>query len=175
MPNAQTFQDVFVHELQDIYNAEQQILKALPKMVGGANSRQLSTAFQEHMEETRNHVSRLEEAFAELDMKPKGIKCAGMEGILSEGEDLLQNGIDGPTLDAALIGAAQRVEHYETAAYGTLVAWARSLGHDKVASLLAETLEEEERADAKLTELAESGINGEAAGAAPASGSKRSS
>jgi ferritin-like metal-binding protein YciE len=156
---------VFVHELQDIYGAEKQILKALPTMIKAAGSNELSTALQDHMAETERQVSRLEEAFAELDVTPKSIRCEGMEGILKEGKELTENGIDGPMLDAALIGAAQRVEHYETAAYGTLVAWARSLGYDRVASLLSETLTEEEEADARLTELAESGINSQAASA----------
>jgi len=163
MPNARTFEDVFVHELQDIYNAEQQILKALPTMIDAAESDELSTTFKEHMEETRRQVTRLEKAFADLDLKPKGIRCEGMEGILNEGKELAEDGMDGPLRDAALIGAAQRVEHYETAVYGTLVAWARTLGHDRVANLLSETLAEEERADSRLTELAESGINTRAA------------
>lgn len=163
MPGTRTFQDIFVHELQDIYNAEQQVLKTLPTLVDTAQSASLTAALEEHMEETRNHVSRLEEIFSELDMKPKGLKCEGMKGILAEGKKMLGDGMEGPALDAALIGAAQRVEHYETAVYGTLAAWAKQLGQERIASLLAETLKEEERADAKLTELAEAGINAEAA------------
>jgi ferritin-like metal-binding protein YciE len=151
--------DVFVDEMRDMYNAEQQITKALPKMIKAAGSGELRRAFEFHLGETENQIDRLERAFSLLKETPKGKKCDGMEGILEEGKKVMEDAPDGPVLDAALIAGAQRVEHYETAAYGTLVAWAQAMGHTDVARLLQESLEEEKNADKTLSSLAEGGIN----------------
>jgi ferritin-like metal-binding protein YciE len=159
MQEVHNLHDVFVHELRDIYNAEQQITKALPKLIKAANSSDLREAFETHLDETHAHIGRLEQAFELLDEKARGIACDGMSGILEEGKTALRDGGSGPVRDAALIGAAQRVEHYETAVYGTLIAWARAMGQNEVADLLKSNLEEERHADEKLSQLAEAGIN----------------
>jgi ferritin-like metal-binding protein YciE len=150
----ETFQSLYVSELKDLYSAEQQLVKALPKLVKGAETQELSDAFANHLEETKNHVTRLEEIFQSLGENPKGKKCVGMEGIVKEGAEVMDD-FDGKVLDAGLISAAQRVEHYEIAAYGAVCAYAELLDRSDDLGLLKETLEEEKRADEKLTELAE--------------------
>ncbi len=163
MADTNTLHTAFVDELRDTYDAERQILKALPRMIKAASSEDLSSAFETHLEETRGHVERLEQVFASLDEKVRGKHCDGMAGIIEEGKSIMEEDFDETTMDACLIAAAQRVEHYEMAAYGTLVAWAGTMGHVEAASLLKETLEEEKAADKKLSGIAEGGINQEAA------------
>jgi ferritin-like metal-binding protein YciE len=155
--------DLYLDELKDLYSAENQLVKALPKMAKAANAPELRAAFEEHLEETRNQVKRLERIFKELDASPRGKKCKGMEGLIEEGKEILGEDADANVLDAALIAAAQRVEHYEMAGYGCVRTFARLLGYDDAADLLQETLDEEGAADKKLTQLAESVINVEAA------------
>jgi ferritin-like metal-binding protein YciE len=164
MAEAKTLHDAFIDELRDTFDAEKQLIKALPKMAKAATSQELRSAFETHLEETRGQVGRLEQVFAAIDQKPRGKHCDGMEGIIEEGKSVMEE-FDDPALDAGLIASAQRVEHYEIAAYGTLVAWARAMGHDEAADLLQETLDEEKATDEKLTALAEGGINQEAADA----------
>jgi len=155
-----TLRDLYVEELKDIYSAEKQILMALPKMIKGAELPELRAAFEEHLTQTEEHVNRLETIFEGLDVSPKGKKCKGMEGLLEEGSELLEENDEGSiVLDAGLIGAAQRVEHYEMAAYGTARAHAHELGLDGDADLLQQTLDEEEAADMRLTEIAEEAAN----------------
>jgi ferritin-like metal-binding protein YciE len=166
MAETGTLHDAFIDELRDTYDAEKQILKALPKMAKAASSEELRAAFEGHLEETREQVSRLEQVFASLDEKVRGKHCDGIAGIIEEGKAILEEDFDADTMDACLVAAAQRVEHYEMAAYGTLVAWAQAMGHADAAELLEQTLEEEKAADQKLTQLAEGGINQEAANAA---------
>jgi len=149
-----TLQTLYLNELKDIYSAEQQLVKALPKMAKSAEFQQLSDAFTNHLEETKNHVTRLEQIFESLGENPKGKKCVGMEGLVEEGSEVIDD-YEGAVLDAGLISAAQRVEHYEMAAYGSVCAYAELLGRSEDLSLLKETLEEEKRADEKLTELSE--------------------
>jgi ferritin-like metal-binding protein YciE len=161
-----TLHDAFLDELRDTYDAEKQLTKALPKMVKASTSAALRDAFEAHLEETRQQVERLEQVFASLDEKARGKHCDGMAGIIEEGQSILEEDFDETTIDACLIAAAQRVEHYEMAAYGTLVAWARVMGHSEAADLLQETLDEEQAADAKLSSIAEGGINQAAADAA---------
>jgi ferritin-like metal-binding protein YciE len=165
MASSGTLQDAFIDELRDVYNAEQQVTKALPKMIKAATSPDLKQAFTNHLEETKAQVARLVEVFGTLDEKVRGKKCDGMAGILEEGQAAMGEDFDDPTMDAALIASAQRVEHYEMAAYGTLVAWAEALGHTDAAELLQTTLDEEKATDEKLTSLAEGGINQSAADA----------
>lgn len=153
--------DLFEDQIKDLYSAENQIIKALPKMAKNATNPQLRTAFERHLEETRNQVTRLEQIAEELDFSPKGKKCAGMEGLLEEGKEVMQE-FDEDTLDAGMIGAAQKVEHYEIAAYGTARAHAEMLGYTRAARLLQQTLDEEGRTDKKLSQLAESVVNVEA-------------
>ena len=167
MADMGTLHEAFVDELRDSYDAEKQLTKALPKMVKAANSPELRAAFEAHLEETRQQIDRLDQVFALLDEKARGKHCAGMAGIVEEGQSVMDEEFDETTADACLIAAAQRVEHYEMAAYGTLVAWARALGHMDAADLLQETLDEEKAADEKLSSLAEGGINQEAADAVP--------
>jgi ferritin-like metal-binding protein YciE len=154
---------LFEDELRDVYDAERQILKALPKMIKAAENDDLRSALESHLEETRAQVDRLEQAFTALDLKARGKHCAGMAGILEEGSDLMGEDGDAAVLDAGFIAAAQRVEHYEITAYGTLIAWANTLGHAKVVPLLQANLKEEKAADQKLSALAESGLNALAA------------
>src|SRR4029453_15544437 len=166
MAESGTLHDAFVDELRDAYDAEKQITKALPKMIKAASSPDLRAAFEAPLDETQGQVSRLEEVFATLDEKVRGKHCDGMEGIIEEGKSAMEEDFDDSTMDACLIASAQRVEHYEMAAYGTLVAWAQAMGHNEAADLLQQTLEEEKSADEKLSSLAEDGINREAADAA---------
>ena len=158
-----TLADLFHHELKDLYSAETQLLKALPKMAKAATHEELRAGFTEHLEQTKGHVQRLEQIGESLELRLSGHKCKAMEGLVAEGSELISEDADDAVRDAGLIGAAQRVEHYEIAAYGTARALARCLGHDEAADLLGETLEEEKATDEKLTELAESAINAEAA------------
>jgi ferritin-like metal-binding protein YciE len=162
MTETKTLHDVFLDEMRDMYNAEQQITKALPKLIKVANSGELKRALEFHLGQTETQVERLDRAFALLNEKPRGKKCDGIEGILEEGRKVLEDGLEGAVRDAAIIAGAQRVEHYETAAYGTLVAWAELMQHDEVAGLLRESLEEEKNADQALSNLAETGINEDA-------------
>jgi ferritin-like metal-binding protein YciE len=156
-------EDLFVNLLKDIYYAEKQILKALPKMAKKADSDDLRQAFEHHLEETRGQVERLEQVFALCDLKPTAKTCAAIKGILEEGEEDMKEAKDPDVLDAGMIADAQAVEHYEIARYGTMVAWAKQLGMDDAASLLEETLEQEHNADRMLTEIAEGSLNREAA------------
>src|SRR3989442_15401790 len=146
--------ELYVDQLKDLYNAENQLVKALPKMAKASSSEELREGFEEHLEQTKGHVQRLEQIFKMLNENPKGKKCKGMEGLVEEGSEVMQEDFEDALLDAALIGAAQRVEHYEIAAYGTVRAFAEELGESEHASLLEETLEEEKETDEKLTELA---------------------
>ena len=144
--------ELYVDELKDLYSAENQLVKALPKMAKAANSDELRQGFEEHLEQTREHVQRLEQIFEQLGESPKGKKCVGMEGLVKEGSEVMDEYED-EVLDAALITAAQRVEHYEIAGYGTVAAYADLLGEDEQAALLRETLNEEKETDQKLTQL----------------------
>lgn len=156
--------ELYVDELRDLYDAEEQLTKALPKMAKAAKSDDLRAGFELHLEQTKGHVQRLEKIFDDLGEKPKGKKCKGMQGLIAEGKEIMQDeGLEGEVLDAGLISAAQRVEHYEIAAYGCVRSYANLLGDTKAASLLEETLEEEKQTDEKLTQLSET-INVEAAG-----------
>ena len=158
-----TLHEAFVEELRDTYDAEKQLTKALPKMAKAASSPELQEAFETHLEETRQQIERLEQVFASIEEKARGKHCEGIAGIIQEAQAIMQEEFDDATADATLIAAAQRAEHYEMAAYGTLVAWARAMGHDDAADLLQETLDEEKAAVEKLNSLAEGGINEEAA------------
>jgi ferritin-like metal-binding protein YciE len=151
--------DALVDEIRDLYNAEKQLLKALPKMAKSATSDELRAAFEAHLGETEEQITRLERVFELLDEKPRGKHCAGMAGILEEGADTLAEDMEDSVKDASLIAGAQRVEHYEIAAYGTAMAWAEALDLGDVAKALSETLDEEKAANATLSALAESGIN----------------
>lgn len=155
--------DLLVKELRDLYSAEKQLVRALPKMAKGAQSSALADAIKTHLEETKEQVERLEQIFEMLDVSSRGPKCAAMEGLVEEGSDMLEEEGEAAVIDAGIIAAAQRVEHYEIAGYGVARTFARLLGHDKVADLLQTTLDEEAATDKKLTELAESEINVEAA------------
>jgi ferritin-like metal-binding protein YciE len=155
--------ELFVDTLKDIYYAEKQIYKALPKMAKAANSDQLRAAFEKHHDETEGHIERLEKIFQQLGKPARGKKCDAIEGILDEGEDIMDEYADTPALDAGLVAAAQAVEHYEISRYGTLKTWAGRLGHKDAVKLLDETLAEEKKTDDTLTKLAVSSINAEAA------------
>jgi ferritin-like metal-binding protein YciE len=159
MAEVATLQDLLVKELSDIYSAEKQILQALPKMVKAANAPELRQAFEHHLEETKGQVDRLDRVFAEMGEKPKRVKCKGMEGLIEEGEEVIKEKGTPAVLDAGLIAAAQRVEHYEIAAYGTVRTLAETLGNDEVAGLLQKTLDEEGNADKKLSNIAETTVN----------------
>jgi ferritin-like metal-binding protein YciE len=158
-----TLDDLFVHFLRDIYYAEKQILKALPKMARKADSDELRQAFESHLAETEEHVATLDKVFELLDLKARGTTCDAIIGILDEGKELMTEAEDPDTRDAGMIAAAQAVEHYEITRYGTLIAWATQLGKQDVAKLLSATLEQEKAADLKLSELAEAALNKEAA------------
>ena len=155
-------QELLVDELKDLYNAENQIIKALPKMAKAASSPELKRAFERHLEETKRQVERLDQIGEALDVRMSGKKCKGMEGLIEEGKEIMSEDLEEDALDAGLIGAAQKVEHYEIAAYGTARAHANMLGLNKIAKLLQQTLDEEGATDKKLTQLAESIINVEA-------------
>ena len=155
--------DLFVHTLKDINYAENQIVKALPDMIEKANDPNLKQGFQSHLGETKGHVQRLEQLFKLHGVEAEGVDCTAIDGIIEEADDVAGEVADKQTLDAALIAAAQAVERYEMTRYGTLIAWAKQLGRDDCASLLAQNLEEEKAADAKLTKLAKSGVNARAA------------
>ena len=157
-----TVENLFLHELKDLLSAEKQLVKALPKMAKGAASESLRTAFEEHLEQTKGHVKRLEDIFSLLDKAPRAEHCKAMEGLIEEGSDLLAEDGTPEVKDAALIGAAQRVEHYEIAAYGTVRTLAEMLGNKEAAKLLQQTLDEEKETDEKLTELATIEVNVEA-------------
>ncbi len=154
--------ELYVTELKDLFHAENQILKALPDMAEAASATELRSAFQQHLEQTRHHVERLERIFGRLNESPKGRSCEGMEGIIGEGKNMMDINAPESVKDAALIAAAQRVEHYEIAAYGTVRTYARQLGFQEDANLLQETLNEEGETDKKLTAIAESRVNTEA-------------
>jgi len=162
MAETGTLHDAFIDELRDAYDGEKQLTKALPKLAKAASSPELRDAFESHLEETRGQIERLDQVFEQLDEKPRGKHCDGIAGIIEEGKSIMEEEFDDATMDACLIAAGQRAEHYEIAAYGTLMAWARAMGHDEVADLLEETLNEEKAADEKLTTLAEGGINQQA-------------
>lgn len=157
-----TLQELYVEELKDLYSAESQILKALPKMEKAATSKELKAAFREHLEQTKGHAARLEQIFESLGKSPKGKVCKGMQGLLEEGEEMIKEGEEPKVIDAGLISAAQRVEHYEMAGYGCCRTYAEMLGDKKAASLLQQTLDEEGATDKSLTKLAMDHINREA-------------
>jgi ferritin-like metal-binding protein YciE len=155
----ESLHELFLTELRDMYDAEHQIVKALPKMIDKAAHPELKAAFNEHLEQTQNQVTRLEQVFESLGEKAKAEKCKGMKGILEEGEDLAGESGDPAAVDAGIISSAQKVEHYEIASYGTLCSWAEMMGHQRELQLLRQNLEEEKAADQKLTQLAERMVN----------------
>lgn len=161
---SETLKTLYVDELRDLYDSETQLIKALPTMAEAAVSAQLRTGFEEHLEQTKTHASRIEQILDLLGESPKGKKCKGMRGIIAEGEDTIDEDYEGALRDSALIAAAQRVEHYEIAAYGCVREYARLLGETEAASILEQTLEEEKATDAKLTDISHQ-INPQAAGA----------
>jgi ferritin-like metal-binding protein YciE len=154
-----TLADLFHHELKDLYSAENQLVKALPKMAKAATNEDLRAGFEEHLEQTKGHVERLDQIGKTLGLALNGHKCKAMEGLIEEGADLISEDAEETVRDAGLIGAAQRVEHYEISGYGTAAALARQLGHADAAELLSATLQEEKDTDSKLTDLAESAVN----------------
>jgi ferritin-like metal-binding protein YciE len=156
-----TLRGLFIDELRDLYDAESRLVKAIPKMAKAASSEALRTGFEEHLEQTKGHVERLKQVLTSLGEKVTGKKCRGMSGIVEEGDEMMGEEFEGPVMDAALISAAQRVEHYEIAAYGCVHAWAEVIGEDDAANLLEKTLEEEKETNDKLTELSET-INAQA-------------
>jgi ferritin-like metal-binding protein YciE len=159
----ESLKDLYLDELRDIYDAENVIVKALPKMTDAASSSELRNAFAHHLEQTKRHVTRLEQIFEGMGEKPKAKKCEGVRGIIDEGEDLIGQKGDQSVLDAGLIAGAQRVEHYEMAVYGSLRTWANRIGNSQAVSLLEETLNEEKEADKTLTQIAEQTVNRQAA------------
>jgi ferritin-like metal-binding protein YciE len=154
-----TLHDAFIDQLKDLYSAETQLTNALPKMAEAASEKKLRDAFEQHLEETRRHVERLDGIFDELKAKPGGETCEAMEGLVEEGEEAIEAFDSGPVRDAMLIASAQRVEHYEMAGYGTVRTWAKAMGHDSIADRLSSTLEEEKHADEKLNDIALDGVN----------------
>ena len=159
----ETLHDLYLEELRDLYSAETQLVKALPQVAKKVTSEELRSAIEEHLEQTEEHVSRLEEIFEKHDESPKGKKCAGMEGLIDETKEMMGEDAQEDVLDAGIIAALQRGEHYEIAVYGTVVTYANLLGHEEDADLLQQTLDEEKEADQTLTDIAESSINVEAA------------
>ena len=159
MAKLNSMQDLAIHKLQDLYDAENQILKALPEMIEAASTDQLKQSFQTHLEQTKGQVQRLEQIFKQLGEKPGGEKCKAMEGLIKENQKIIKEGGQPEVLDAALIAGAQSVEHYEIAGYGTARTIAQALGMNEAAQLLEQTLEEEKQTDAKLTKLAEQNVN----------------
>ena len=171
-----SLRELYIDELKDLYSAETQLVKALPKMAKAASNDQLRQAFEEHLRQTSEHVSRLEQIFEALEEKPTGKKCVGMEGLVKEGSEVMKEDYGDEVKDAAIIGAAQRVEHYEMAGYGTVRAFAELLGETEHVSLLEETLNEEKEADEKLTQLAEEiNATAEQAGSSEAESSRETS
>jgi ferritin-like metal-binding protein YciE len=161
----ETMDDLMLHGLKDIYYAENQIVKSLPKLIGKATSRELTKGLQDHLEETKNQVARLDQVFKKLGQEPQGVKCPAIDGLITEADEVAGEVADKEVLDAAIVGAAQSVEHYEIARYGTLIAWAESLGHDDIIRLLKTNLNEEKAADKKLSAVAlRKGVNRRAAG-----------
>jgi len=158
----ETLRDLYIDELKDLYSAESQLVKALPKMVKAATAPELKAAFSEHLEQTKTHVERLETIFADLDASPRGKKCVGMEGLIKEANELVQEKPEPDVLDAGLISKAQHVEHYEMAGYGTVRTYAEQLGEEKHQRLLQQTLDEEGETDERLTEIALSTVNEDA-------------
>jgi ferritin-like metal-binding protein YciE len=158
----ESLKDLYMEQLKDLYSAETQLVDALPKMADACSSPELKNAFREHLNQTRQHVTRLEQIFKKLDESPKGETCEGMKGLLKEGEAMMKMKGEPEVIDAGLIAAAQRVEHYEIAGYGTVRTYAELIGDQDAVRLLERTLQEEEEADEKLTEIAESHINQEA-------------
>jgi ferritin-like metal-binding protein YciE len=159
-----TMDDLLLHGLKDIYYAENQIVKSLPKLIEKATNRDLSKGLSDHLEETRNQIARLDQVFKKLGQEPQGVKCPAIDGLITEADELAGEVADKEVLDAAIVGAAQSVEHYEIARYGTLVAWADELGRDDVARLLTTNLNEEKAADRKLSTVAQrKGVNRKAA------------
>jgi ferritin-like metal-binding protein YciE len=159
MAELTSLEDALIEEIKDLYDAEHQLIKALPEMAEAATNGALKSAIESHLEETRGQVTRLEKVFELLDMQPKRKHCAGIAGIIEEASDVLKEDAPSAVLDACIIAGGQRAEHYEMAAYGTVVAWARTLELEAIAQLLEQTLEEEKAADEKLSDLAEAGIN----------------
>jgi ferritin-like metal-binding protein YciE len=159
----QSFDDLFLHQLQDIYYAENQITKALPSMIQKATNPQLKQGFETHLRETEGQIGRLDQVFKKIGKSAKGVDCPAIDGILEEAKEVAGEIGDKKVLDAALIASAQAVEHYEMTRYGTLIAWAKQLGHSDVVSLLEQTLNEERATDKKLTAMAEQGVNTRAA------------
>ena len=158
----QSLHDLYLSELKDLYSAENQIIKALPKVIEKTTSPELRQALESHLEQTRGHVTRLEEVFQMHGEEPKKMKCKGMQGVLDEGEEMLGFDATPDVRDAAIISSCQRVEHYEIAAYGSVRTYAEQMGHDRAAAILQQTLDEEKEADEKLTDIAESRVNIEA-------------
>jgi ferritin-like metal-binding protein YciE len=163
MAEAGTLHDAFIDELKDVYDGERQLTKALAKLAKTATAPPLREAFESHLQETQGQIERLEQVFDSLEEKVRGKHCEGIAGIVDEGKAIMEEDFDDATMDACLIAAGQRAEHYEIAAYGTLIAWARAMGHGEAADLLQQNLDEEKAADEKLTSLAEGGINQSAA------------
>lgn len=161
--SVKSLDDLFLHTLKDVYYAEKQIVKALPKMAKKAGSPDLKAAFEQHLEETKGHVTNLESVFEAIGKKPSAVKCDAIVGILHEATELMDEVEDADTLDAAMLAAAQAVEHYEIARYGTLIAWAGTLGHKDAVKMLESTLAEEKAADEKLSKLGSSKVNKKAA------------
>ena len=157
-----TLEDLYMDLLKDLYSAEKQLVKALPKLVKAAHSQDLRRAFNEHLSQTEGHVERIERIVSDLNGSPRGKKCVGMEGIIEESSELMKENIEPDVLDAGLIAAAQRAEHYEIAGYGAARTWARRLGYHDASQLLQQTLDEEAMANEKLTQIAESHVNVEA-------------
>ena len=155
----QTLKDLYIHELKDLFSAEQQLVKALPKMAKAASNKELAAGFQEHLEQTKGHAKRLEQILSSHQQTTRGPKCKGMEGIVAEGAEMIEEEADDEVKDAGLIAAAQRVEHYEMAGYGTARTYAELLGDKEGAKLLGLTLEEERQTDQKLSKLAKSAVN----------------
>ncbi len=163
MAEIRNLRDMLIEELRDIYHAEKQITKALPKMLKAATSEQLKAGFEKHLEETHGQIERLEQCFELLDERVRGKTCEAMRGIIEEANDTMKEDMEPDVLDAALVASAQKVEHYEIASYGTVMTWAKHLGFDRVARLLSATLDEEKATDVKLTQLATKDINARAA------------
>lgn len=158
-----TLEELLTDELKDIYSAENQLIKALPKMAKNAQTKDLRQAFEEHLQQTKDQAARIEQICADLGVSPRGKKCVGMEGLIEEGKEIMTEGEDPSVMDAGIIGAAQKVEHYEIAAYGTASAHARQLGFTNAVKLLEKSLEEEKMADEKLSKLAKNQVNVQAA------------